>query len=418
MVMKLMITSLMALYLLAAISCSQQKPIHDIGTVTVVDEKDTLRTEDSKPVKGILHTSCAGGEEQLLPHESPPPGTEGIFRTDFTRHTVHYDEILSGGPSKDGIPAIDEPKYETVVEGDVWLEEKEPVVVIEMNGQARAYPLQILTWHEIVNDVIGDTPVMVTFCPLCNTAIAYERRFDGQVLDFGTTGRLRYSNLIMYDRQTETWWQQALGNAIAGKYAGQCLTFVPATIISWKEFMEEFPGGSVLSRKTGYRRAYGQNPYAGYDDISKSPFLYEGPPTDGRLLPMERVLAVELDGETVAYPYTLMQKQHVVNDEVIDEPVTVFWAPGTTSALDDESIADSRDIGTAAAYSRVIDGEVLMFEYREGEIRDTKTGSKWNILGLAEQGDFAGKRLTPIVGVNHFWFSWSVFRPDTQVYGP
>jgi len=153
----------------------------------------------------------------LLPEEAPPRGAEAQFSTDFSKHSVPYSEILSGGPPKDGIPAIDEPKFVSVDEADAWLRPQEPVILVQVGDDARAYPVQILMWHEIVNDTIGGVPVVVTYCPLCNTGIAFERT-QGQVLDFGTTGRLRYSNLVMYDRQTETWWQQATGEAIAGEY--------------------------------------------------------------------------------------------------------------------------------------------------------------------------------------------------------
>jgi hypothetical protein len=153
----------------------------------------------------------------FLPEQATPRGAAVEFSTDFSKHTVNYDEILSGGPPKDGIPAIDLPRFVSAEEADAWLKPVEPVILVEVGEDARAYPIQILMWHEIANDTVGGLPLTITFCPLCNTAIVFERRVDGQVLDFGTTGRLRYSNLIMYDRQTETWWQQASGEAIAGE---------------------------------------------------------------------------------------------------------------------------------------------------------------------------------------------------------
>ncbi len=116
-----------------------------------------------------------------------------------------------------------------------WLGAREPVAVVTVGDEARAYPLEILIWHEIVNDIIADQPVAVTYCPLCNTALAFERRMDGAVLDFGTTGRLRYADLVMYDRQTESWWQQATGEGIVG-YAGRRLRFIPAPVMSWRDF--------------------------------------------------------------------------------------------------------------------------------------------------------------------------------------
>ena len=156
------------------------------------------------------------------------------WATDFDKHTVPLREIVSGGIPKDGIPAIDSPRFVSVSEADRWLEDREAVAVVEVGGQTKAYPLQILIHHEIVNDVIGGQPISVTYCPLCNTALAFERRFDGRLLDFGTTGRLRHSDLVMYDRQTETWWQQATGEGIVGEYAGLQLTFVSAWVFSWQ----------------------------------------------------------------------------------------------------------------------------------------------------------------------------------------
>jgi hypothetical protein len=276
--------------------------------------------------------------------------------------------------------------------------------------------MQILMWHEIVNDVVGEVPVTVTFCPLCNTAIAFERAFDGQVLDFGTTGRLRYSNLIMYDRQTETWWQQASGQAIAGEYAGRQLTFLPAAIVGWAEFKAAHPEGKVLSRDTGFRRDYGRNPYVGYDDVGRSPFLYDGPQTPGQLPPMARVLTVDLNDEAVAYPYDVLQEIHVANDVVGGTPVVVFWAAGTASALDGAGVASGRDVGTLIAYSREVEGETLSFRFAEGAIVDAGTGSEWNVLGEAVGGPLAGTRLAPVVSVNHFWFSWAAFKPETRVF--
>lgn len=354
----------------------------------------------------------------LLPPEAPPSGAEREFSTDFSRHTVSYSEVFSGGPPKDGIPSIDAPQFVSIAEADGWLAAQEPVVLVQVGDDARAYPLQILTWHEIVNDTVGGLPLTVTFCPLCNTAIAFERTLDGRVLDFGTTGRLRLSNLIMYDRQTESWWQQAGGDAIAGELAGSQLTFHPATIIAWDEFAAAFPDGKVLSRDTGFGRNYGSNPYVGYDDVNSSPFLFRGPATPGALPPMARVLTVDLNGEAAAYPYDVLAKLFVVNDVVGGQPVAVFWQPGVASALDSRSIAAGRDVGSAAAFLAELDGRRLSFRGENGRIVDAETGSTWSLLGQAVDGELAGQQLAPVVGVNHFWFSWAAFKPETRVYQP
>ncbi len=352
-----------------------------------------------------------------LPAESPPRGAESEFRTDFSRHNVPYREILSGGPPKDGIPSIDAPNFQSTREADEWLEDREPVVFVQVGEDARAYPIQILMWHEIVNDTVGGAPLIVSFCPLCNTAIAFKRTFDGQVLDFGTTGRLRYSNLIMYDRQTETWWQQATGDAIAGEHTGVQLEFYPASMISWADFKELYPDGKVMSRDTGFSRDYGKNPYFGYDDISQSPFLYDGTTPD-QLPPMARVLTVDLNHEAVAYPYDVLSQSGVINDSVGGQAIVIFWAEGTASALDTSSIPEGHEVGAAVAYSRIVDDRTLTFELADGKIRDEQTGSVWNIFGYALSGELAGMQLAPVVSINHFWFSWAAFRPATRIYLP
>ncbi len=378
-------------------------------------------TETTAPTQTNEPTRAASNDAinpiKLLPPENPPPGA-AEFKTDFTKHIVPYAEIFSGGPPKDGIPAIDAPKFISVSEADAWLKPNEPVILLEQNGDARAYPLQILTWHEIVNDTVGGVPVIVTFCPLCNTAIAFERAVNGRTLDFGTTGRLRYSNLVMYDRQTETWWQQATGEAIVGELVGTQLNFVPAAIIAWNDFKNTHPNGKVLSRETGFTRAYGRNPYVGYDDVNTPPFLYRGPTTPGQLAPVARVLTVDWNGDAVAYPYDILQKVQVVNDMVGGKPIVVFWQAGTASALDAGTIAGGRDVGAGAAYARELDGDTLTFKLDGGRIIDEQTNSEWNVLGQAVSGKLQGKQLTPIVAVNHFWFSWAAFKPETRVYQP
>jgi len=348
--------------------------------------------------------------------EQVPFDTYG-WKTNFAKHSVPLTEIMSGGPSKDGIPAVDKPSFETVVEANKWLKPKEPVILFEHKGEARAYPLQVLIWHEIANDTVAGMPVTVTFCPLCNTAIVFDRTLNGMVLDFGTTGRLRFSDLVMYDRQTESWWQQVTGEAIVGDLTGQRLKFLPAQIIAWDTFKAQFAQGKVLSRNTGHRRAYGENPYVGYDNVTSSPFLYAGP-RDARLRPMERVVTVSTGTYDVAYPFSLLETVRVVNDTIGNTPIVVLFEKGVASALDSSSIADSRDIGAAAVFERTLNGKVMTFKSTGGKITDSQTGSTWNVLGIATTGQLKGTRLTQVVSGNHFWFSWAVFKPKTRVYSP
>ena len=384
--------------------------------LTACTTMSPMEMPESNPALGPLVAEEIPEAGSLLPEEPPPAGAAREFSTDFSKHSVPYGEILSGGPPKDGIPAVDEPRFVTVQEANEWLEPQEPVILVQAGGDARAYPIQILTWHEIVNDAIGGMPVTVTFCPLCNSGVAFRRTFEGQVLDFGTTGRLRFSNLIMYDRQTETWWQQATGEAIAGELTGSRLEFAPASMIAWADFKDAHPDGTVLSRDTGFSRSYGRNPYGGYDDVNESPFLYDGPETPGMLPAMARVGTIELNGDAVAYPYDTLAMVRAVNDTVGGLPIVVLWAPGTASALDADSVAGGDDVGAVAMFSRELDGELLSFVFDGERIVDEQTGSEWNVLGSAVSGPTAGSELTPVVSINHFWFSWAAFRPETPVY--
>jgi hypothetical protein len=342
---------------------------------------------------------------------------QDAWRTDFSKHTVPLEEIVSGGPPKDGIPAIDDPRFVSTDDADRWLEAREPVVVIDLGSEVRAYPLQILIWHEIVNDVVGGTPVTVTYCPLCNTALAFDRRFDGDVLDFGTTGRLRHSDLVMYDRQTETWWQQATGEAIVGHYAGERLRFVPAPLVSWREFAAAHPDGRVLSRDTGYRRAYGRNPYVTYDEPTGGPLRrFFGARVDDRLPAMARVVALQGRGRPAAFAFSHLAEVRVVNDEFDDAPIAVLWAPETASAVDAGHLAEGRDVGASNVVRRTVGDRTLTFvAHEDGRFRDRQTGSIWNLLGHAVEGPLAGTRLSPVPHGNHFWFAWAVFQPNTRL---
>ncbi|MGH2403706.1 MAG: DUF3179 domain-containing protein [bacterium] len=345
----------------------------------------------------------------------PIPFGVAEWKTNFKKHSVHLGEIRSGGPPKDGIPAIGHPVFESVAAAGAWLKPHEAVIAFDHTGGARAYPLQILLWHEIVNDTIGGLAVAITFCPLCNTAIVFDRRLDGRILDFGTTGKLRWSDLIMYDRQTESWWQQITGEAIVGELTGRRLSVLPAQIISWNAFRLSAPHGQVLSRRTGFQRPYGRNPYAGYDAIGNAPFYYVGP-RDKRLPAMERVVTVSLEGEDVAYPFSELARARVVHDTVADTQIVVFYEPGTASALHRAEVAAGRDVGAGGVFAPSLDGRRLTFRLRNGRIIDTESGSAWTILGEAASGPYRGKRLTPLVHGNHLWFSWAVFKPQTRIW--
>ena len=346
------------------------------------------------------------------------------WQTDFSRHTVPYSEFRSGGVPRDGIPPLDQPAHESIAAADRWLADPQPVVALAINGAARAYPLAILTWHEIANDTLGGVPVAVTFCPLCNSAVAFDRRLDGATLDFGVSGNLRHSDLVMWDRQTESWWQQLTGQGIVGDYAGYQLKMLPAQLVSWRDFKAAYPQGDALSRDTGHARDYGRNPYTGYDNPNQSPFLFEGQPDD-RLPAMERVAALILDGQPLAFPFPILEQEKAVNYAANGRHIVVLFQPGAASALDQPRIADSRDVGSAAVFNADLNGQTLTFRPQESNsghpadagFVDQQTGSVWNVLGQAIAGPLTGQSLTPIVHASHFWFAWAAFAPQTQIYG-
>jgi hypothetical protein len=268
------------------------------------------------------------------------------WETDFSKHSVPLSEFQSGGPPRDGIPPVDEPKPTSQDDADQWLSEREPVLAVEVGDQVRAYPLQILVWHEIVNDTLGGRPIAVTYCPLCNSSLVFDRRVGGRTLTFGTTGNLRRSDLVMWDRQTESWWQQLSAEAVVGELTGTRLKVLPSQMLSWADFKRIHPGGDVLSRDTGVQRDYGSNPYAGYDEPDSAPFLFEGE-TDDRLPPKERVVAIFADNETIVVPFSRLVREPVVQTDAGGRPVVVFYKRGVVSPLDAPSIIGSRDVGTA-----------------------------------------------------------------------
>lgn len=357
----------------------------------------------------------AGANPNLI-EDGARPGGSGLpgWETDWDRHTVPYDEILSGGVPRDGIPPIYDPKFVPAADAGEWLADTEPVIAFELGGSARAYPLQVMTWHEITNDTVCGIPVAVTFCPLCNSALVFDRRVNGEVYEFGVSGLLRNSDLVMWDHQTESLWQQFTGEGIIGTHAGDQLAILPSSIVSFADFKASHPDGIVLSRDTGYTRRYGQNPYSDYDQSTR-PFLFRGD-LDERLPAMMRVVGVAVGDAQVAYPYSILSEQGVINDTLAGQDLVIFFAFGTTSALGATNISEAQDVGAAAVFDPNLDGQKLTFVVEDGVFTDEQTGSTWNLLGQATGGELAGKQLEPLVHSDHFWFSWAAFFPDTAIY--
>jgi len=404
----------------------------------------------------------------LVGYTFAQPAALNTLGIDASRANIPIGEILSGGPPPQGIPALSfsgewtgsvpagrQVSYVSQAEAQAWLEPQEPVIAMNIAGAARAYPLQILTWHEIANDQLANVPIAVTFCPLCNSALAFDRRIPVQddaladvamfnsdvttvALDddfvaayqrqtgdvpaaqaipvtFGVSGLLYNSNLLMFDSETSTLWSQLLGEGNVGTLTDVELLRYPAQIVSFAEFQEAFPEGDVLSRDTGYSRGYGRNPYVGYDDIDSPAFLFRGE-TDGRLPPKERVISVVQGSSSVAYPFSELAQARVIQDQIVDTPVVVFWQEGTASALDQAVIAESTDVGGAGIFDRQVDGRVVDFMWNGEAFVDTQTGSTWNMLGHATTGELEGSQLTPVIHDNTLWFAWAAFKPETRIY--
>jgi hypothetical protein len=385
---------------------------------------------------------------------------------DTSKASISIHEVLSGGPPPQGIPALGftgdhtgavtaSPEVKLILQHQAnWLADEEPVIVISLEGESRIYPLQILTWHEIINDTLGNVPIAVTFCPLCNSALAFDRRVplneegleqlssinpNAKIISlpeaflkayqsqkatkvtkaievtFGVSGMLYNSNMLMFDSSSSTLWSQLVGDAVVGTLTGTKLLRYPAPIVSFAEAKTSFPEAKVISKETGFNRPYGSNPYVGYDNIGSPAFLFEGI-TDGRLSPKERVITLEINGESVAYPFSELRELKVINDTVSEEPITVFWQEGTRSALDQDSIADSQDVGAANVFKRSVNDRVLTFEWNGAGFVDKETSSVWSLFGLAISGELQGTQLTPVVHDNTLWFAWAAFKPETRIF--
>jgi len=323
--------------------------------------------------------------------------SNGIMTTNGLKHIVPLDKIRSGGPPKDGIPSVDDPKFATLTESD-FMSSSDIVIGLEINGEVKAYPLFILVWHEIVNDNVGGTPVAVTYCPLCFTNQVFERIIDGQEVEFGTSGKLYNSNLVMYDRLTDSYWSQALGLAITGVLAGQQLEIIPFDVISWGEWSALHPDTLVLTTETGYSRAYTVDPYGDYYTDPRVLFPVDN--EDDRMHPKEIILGFHQGDIYKAFKQTDVESAVVLNDKVNQTPIVLF----------------SQYTGNSRAFDRAVNGEVLEFEYSNNKIMDLQTGSIWNYDGVAISGDMQGVEMKRLPFNPGFWFEWVAFHPDTEVY--
>lgn len=292
-----------------------------------------------------------------------PVGAQTKNGFDVSNASIPVDEIMSGGPPRDGIPALIDPRFESVRQAELWMRPEDRLLALEIGSEAKAYPLRILNWHELVNDRIDDRAVLVTYCPLCGTGMAFDPVVRGQRRIFGVSGLLYNSDVLMYDRGTESLWSQIARRAVTGPLLGSTLELLPLVHTTWGRWRREHPDGLVLSRGTGHERDYDRDPYLTY--ASDPGALFPVSHRDPRLPEKELVLGVEREGAVTAFPLSALEGgPRPVRARVGREDVFVYWF---------------RDSWTAFA-------------------TDTK-----------------GRRIPATIA---YWFAWSAFHPDTHVWHP
>jgi len=281
---------------------------------------------------------------------------------DVSNASIPVDEILGGGPPKDGIPALSDPQLIDALDA-TYLQPNDRILGVEIDGVSRAYPISILNWHEIVNDQINGQQFAVTFCPLCGTGVAFSSNVGGKVTEFGVSGLLYNSDVLLYDRNTESLWSQIMGEAVAGKLLGEKLKPIPINHTTWRDWLAQHPDTKVLSTETGYSRDYARNPYQGYEqsrqlffDVNnKAPEIYH---------PKEQVIGLEINGVYKAYPFVELEKQGQpqFTDTINGISVTIDWDSTNQSVI----LSNSEGV--------------------------------------------------EIAGIQGFWFAWFAFHPDTLVF--
>ncbi|MFQ6011081.1 MAG: DUF3179 domain-containing (seleno)protein [Nitrososphaerales archaeon] len=340
--------------------------------------------------------ALASGSSTSGPSGSASLGSVSI--TDGIRHTVPLDDIISVLP-KDRIPAIDNPKFVSAREGNAFIRDSELVLGLTINGESRAYPHKILNFHEIVNDRFGDRSVAVTFCPLCFTGIAFNPIINGEAVEFGVSGKLYNSDLVMYDRKTETYWSQITGQGIRGELAGQVLTQIPVDTIEWGEWKKVHPDTVILSTDTGFFRNYDRTPYTGYERDAGTYFPVANQ-DDNRLFSKAIVYGVVFGDKAKAYAKDSVVKSEVIND--------VFEGRFLFIAMDPET-------KVIRILDRVVEGELLTFEILDGKLIDHETSTEWSFSGEALSGVHAGKTLDRLDNGPHFWFAWAAFNTNSEL---
>jgi hypothetical protein len=407
--------TLIAAVALVAVACG------DPGAAVGGPGDATTTPAPTTPGSDVAPTATEATTTTAATTGEVPSALTRFSHPDFPDALVDVNAIISGGPPPDGIPPIDAPFFVSVAEADEYLLDEEPVVFLDIDGDVRAYPVQILIWHEIVNDTVGGVPLAVTYCPLCNSAVSYRREVRGEVTTFGTSGMLFSSALVMYDRATESLWTHFDGRAVVGVLTGEELTPVGSPLLAWADFKSTYPDALVLDRdRTGHSRQYGTNPYRGYDDPDGYPFLFRGT-ADDRAQEMQRVVGIAVGEDSLAYSLGGLiddSGASVAGVTVGGADLVILWSAGQATALESASIAEGRDIGSVGVFVPAVDGETLVLAPEGGRFRDAATSSLWTVTGLAIEGPLAGTQLERVPHLDTFWFAWSTYRPGTVLIEP
>ena len=397
-------------------------PAADSPTATFTAETSSTSTPAvASPAESVVDQGAAtatstqkvaGSTATSTPEPTPEPeiGPDGLYvdvqvTEEGTKFLIPWQRIFSGGVPRDGIPSIDAPKFADNSDwNDLGYNENGLVIGVEVEGTRRAYPFQVIVWHELVNDTINGKPILISYCPLCGTAIAFERSVNGQEFEFGVSGLLYNSDLLMYDRNTEALWSQINGTAVVGELSGARLEFYPSEIMTWGDWRNTYPDSEVLTTDTGAARDYSRDPYENYyfDErllfpVNRTSDIYDALPAK------IDVTGIEVDGPAYgAFVSRDVRNAGIVNETVGATPVVVFANPSAGENI--------------VVFERQIDGQELHFEFAEGGLRDTESGSFWSYDGLAMDGPWAGNQLVEIVPVKGFWFGWVAFHPETSLW--
>jgi len=409
--------ALLALAGLTISACAGSEASNPAATSSTVGPSTTIENYPDAQTRALANRAR---ERRPVPNSALPP--RHLEPERHPESLVDRFRIVSGGPPPDGIPSIDEPTFVPVDTID-WLADEEPVAVLTVDDTTRIYPVQILIWHEIVNDEIDGEPITMTYCPLCNSVVAFSSTVTGPdgadlTLDFGTSGALYQSALVMYDRQTESLWTHFDGRSVMGDLIGTELPILPAAMVSWSDASAAHPGAAVLDRPAGLGGPpYGDAPYPNYETAEPtSAYLTET--VDDRLDEKQRVVGVEAEGRRLAIDRRLLADAGVLAVDIDDRQLVALFEPGTSSALDGEAIADGADVGAVGVFDASLDGRTLDFESGpDGTIIDRQTGSTWSVLGQATSGPLSGRQLEPVAHIDTFWFAWARYHPETDVLG-